>query len=88
MDKRRIFGDMGAVLKGVGSKFKLTKSEQEDILLTADEREPHAYGVQAAITKLAQEASSYDRSSELEEIGGKLLTMSDNQWDSIAALTK
>tara|TARA_R100000654_G_scaffold8986_2_gene20842 strand:- start:16436 stop:17608 length:1173 start_codon:yes stop_codon:yes gene_type:complete len=85
---RRITGDMGAVLKGVGAKFKLTKAEQEDILLTADEKEPHAYGVQAAITKLAQEASSYDRRAELEEIGGKVLTMSDNQWNSIAALTK
>jgi len=82
---RKITGDMGAVLKEVGGRYKLTKQEQQDVLLKADESEAHSYGVQAAITALAQDAKSYDRRAELEEIGGKVLEMSDSQWDNVAS---
>jgi hypothetical protein len=43
------------------------------------------YGLHSAVTRTAQDVDSYDRSVELEEIGGELLTMSKTDWRSIAA---
>jgi hypothetical protein len=42
--------------------------------------------VQAAITRLAQDAKSYDRRIELEQAGGAVLTMTDAQWNRVADL--
>ena len=49
--------------------------------------ESHAYGVQAAITRLAQDADSYERRVELEEAGGKVLEFSNRAWNAVASLT-
>ena len=46
----------------------------------------NAFSVQAAITRLAQDAESYDKRVELEEAGGKILEMNEKVWNSVKAL--
>tara|TARA_R100000742_G_C4277864_1_gene100082 strand:- start:323 stop:1468 length:1146 start_codon:yes stop_codon:yes gene_type:complete len=84
--KRKVTGDVATVLKEVGKRVGLTETEREQSLLMMDESEAHAYGVQAAITKLAQDASSYTRRSKLEEAGGKVLELTDSAWNAVASL--
>ena len=84
---RKVTGDIPTVLEEVGRRVGLSESEREQSLLHMNREEPHAYGVQAAITSMAQESNSYQRRTELEEAGGKILEFSDSVWNSVAALT-
>lgn len=67
-------------------EFGFTKKEGEGILdhlirggdLTL-------YGFSNAVTRYAQDVGSYDRSTELEEIGYNILTMPDRTWRNLQA---
>ena len=84
--QRLITGDVPTVLDKVAKDVKLTESERTSALLHMESDEPHQFGVQAAITRLAQDAKSYDRRIELEQAGGAVLTMTDAQWNRVADL--
>lgn len=42
------------------------------------------WGVVNAVTDYSKEVSTYERASEIETIGGKILDMPDNQWERVA----
>lgn len=42
------------------------------------------WGLLSAVTRAAEDVDSYDRATELEELGGKLLAYSEREWHSIA----
>lgn len=68
-------------------EFGFTKKEGEGILdhlirggdLTM-------YGFANAVTRFAQDVTSYDRSTELEEIGYNILTMPERTWNKLQAV--
>lgn len=78
--------DLAVVLDTVAQKVGLGKEDRKQLPLHMDSEEPHAYGVQAAITALAQKSDSYDKRNELEQAGGKVLEMTDAAWNAVAAL--
>ena len=84
--ERKVTGDLPTVLDEVGRRVGLTEGEREQALLHMDGAEAHAYGIQAAITRLAQDAGSYERRADLEEAGGKVLEFNDRTWNSLAVL--
>ena len=65
--------------------FGFTETEQESILerfiRSADYSQ---YGMLNAVTSLANDVESYDRASELEQLGGKVLDLNTTQWHEIA----
>lgn len=63
----------------------LTKGEGESVLerLIRD-HDYSRYGVANAVTNLANDVDSYDRASELEVIGGRVLDLAANDWRRIA----
>lgn len=69
-------------------EFGLTKKEGEGILdhlirggdLTL-------YGMANAVTRYAQDVESYDRSTELEEIGYNILTMPNRTWRNLQTIS-
>jgi hypothetical protein len=42
------------------------------------------YGLQWAVTRLAADAPTYDRASELERVGGQVIELPANDWEVIA----
>lgn len=42
------------------------------------------YGLHNAITRTAQDLESYDRASELEKLGGRVIELPSNQWQVLA----
>lgn len=42
------------------------------------------WGMLSAVTRASQDVDSYDRATELEEVGGKLLAYSPREWRSVA----
>jgi len=73
-------------LKNVGDRVNLTKSEQEELLVHYDGT-ANQYGVQAAVTKLAQHVPTYTDRVRLETAGGAIMSLNDRDWKSIAALS-
>jgi len=42
------------------------------------------YGLVNAVTGYSQEVDDYDRATEFEELGGKLLELSSSEWKHLA----
>ena len=66
----------------------VTQDESESVIesFIADQ-DYSKWGMANAVTQLANRAEScdYDRASEIEKIGGKILQLNDNTWNRIAA---
>lgn len=43
------------------------------------------YGLHAAVTRTAEDLEDYDRASEFERLGGKIIELPKNQWTQLAA---
>jgi len=70
----------------VAAKYGLTNSERESVLdRLIESGEPTRFGLQAAITRMAQEVESYDRSTELERLGGTIIELPKTEWEALAA---
>lgn len=69
----------------LGRRFGIGEGEQQSILqwLTTG-GDLTKYGLIQAVTRTAEDVDSYDRATELEEIGGKVLVLPDSEWRTIA----
>lgn len=72
------------VVKVAAVRFGLSEDEQGDILghLIAG-GQLSQYGLHAAVTRAAQDRSSYDRATELEYLGGDIVTLPKTDWDAL-----
>ena len=65
--------------------YGLTEGERDKTILSlAKLGKYNKWGMMNAVTELANTTDSYDRASELEVLGGKILTLPNSQWDRIA----
>lgn len=80
---RKFYKDPEDVIEKFGTFYELTADEIELAKQEFIEGENHAYGLQAAITKAGQQSLSFDRRSELDRIGGKIVEQSDAQWENL-----
>ncbi len=70
----------------LASMFTLSDGEGESVLThLAGGGDLSRYGVINAITRASQDSTDYERASELEEIGGRLLDIDSSAWHSITA---
>lgn len=85
--RRRIPGELDeeTLLKRLGREFQVTQREQKSIGLWLGQEDRTAFGLVQAITRQAQDEESYDRATNLERLGGKVLTLSDRQWNALVA---
>ncbi len=73
------------VINNVVEHYRLSETQKENILI-AFGREPESdkYGIANAITRAAQSEEGWEKGLELERIGGKLITLSRDEfkkWD-------
>jgi hypothetical protein len=69
----------------VADKFALNDGEQESVLLhLAQGGDMSRYGMLNAITRASQDVSSYERATELEAVGARVLDMHKQEWDRVA----
>ena len=69
----------------VADKFALNDGEQESVLLhLAQNGDMTRYGMLNALTRAAQDVSSYERATELEAAGARMLEMGANEWQRVA----
>ena len=76
--------DVPTMIELAAPEFGFTKQEGEGILNHMyGEADFTLYGFGNAVTRYAQDVKSYDRSTELEEIGYNIVTMSPRLWQRL-----
>ncbi len=81
----KIEGDPLKVVELTARKFGFTQGEQTSILRHLIEgADLSAYGVYNAVTRTAEDLADYDRASDFEKIGGKLIDLPKADWRELA----
>jgi hypothetical protein len=75
-----------ATVERLTKKYSLTQDESENVLTSLlQESDLTQYGLVNAITHASHEAANYDRATEMEELGGTVLTLTNGEWKELAA---
>lgn len=81
----RIEGDVPKAVEVLAKKTDLGKGEASGVLRHLIEGgDLSRYGLLNAVTRFSQDVGDYDRASELEALGGKVLDLSGSEWRQIA----
>ncbi len=82
---RKIEGKVEAVMEVIADRFGLADGERESIFKHLIEGGSLTqYGLHAAITRSAQDVESYDRATELEYLGGRVIELPRTEWQTLA----
>jgi hypothetical protein len=73
------------VINNLVEHYRLSEEQKENILIAFGmEPEYDKYGIANAVTRAAQNEENWEKSLELERIGGRLITLSREEfknWD-------
>jgi hypothetical protein len=81
----KIEGDVPKVVELTAKKFGFTDGERGQILrhLIAG-GDLTKYGLHSAVTRMAQDVESYDRSTQIEAIGSNVIELPKHEWKVLA----
>lgn len=83
--ERKITGNPVKAIETLGKAQSLTEGEQGGVLRHLIEGgDLSQWGVIRAVTRSSQDVADYDRATELEQLGGKLVDLSPDQWQTVA----
>lgn len=83
--EQRVDGDVPKAIEVLGNKLNLNQQEQSGVLSRLIEGgDLSRWGVANAVTRAASDIDDYDRATELERIGGKIIELSPNDWQEVA----
>ena len=73
------------VIEGLGKKLTLAESEVKKAKRSLFEKGDYSrWGYVNAVTHVATVSENYDRASEIQEMGGKVLEMTKRDWSALA----
>jgi len=79
-----IEGDPVRAVEVLANKFTLNQGEQSGVLRSLIEgADLSRFGLLNAVTAYSQKVQDYDRATELEQIGGQIITINANDWREI-----
>lgn len=85
MAEQRIVGDPVKVVDLSAKKFGLIETEKTSVLRHLIEGgDLSRYGLLQAVTRTAEDLDDYDRASEFEKLGGKIVELPRNEWQVLA----
>jgi hypothetical protein len=77
--------DVVKVVKVASVKFNLNETEGKSVLKHLIEGgELSRFGLYNAVTRMSQDVESYDRATDLEQIGAKVIELPKQEWKEIA----
>lgn len=83
--KQMVTGDPAKAIEILADDFSITDGERSNVLRHLIEGgDLSRYGVMNAVTRTAEDLESYDRATEFETIGGRILDLSAANWARIA----
>jgi hypothetical protein len=79
-------GDPVKTVENLGARYLLNEQERTGVLRHLVEGgDLSGYGLINAVTAFAQDVEDYDRSTEMEALGGKLIEQKPSDWDALMA---
>ena len=83
--EHKMEGNPAKAIEVLGKSHGLNEAEQGGVLRhLASGGDLTQYGLINAVTAFSQDVEDYDRATELEAMGGKLVDLSSDQWTEIA----
>lgn len=83
--EQRIDGDVPKAIEILGNRLNLNKDEQSGVLTRLIEGgDLSRWGLANAVTRAASDIDDYDRATELERIGGRVITLSSRDWTEVS----
>jgi hypothetical protein len=80
-----IAGDVNAAVEALGPSIGITQGERQSVLRHLIEGgDLSRYGLMNAVTRTAEDVASYDRATELEAAGFRLIELPKREWDVIS----
>lgn len=83
--EKQITGEVEQVIEVTAKRFGFGETERSSILkhfIRGDMM--NAWGLANAVTRAAQDVESYDRSQEMEKLGGDIIELPNSAWREIA----
>lgn len=82
---QKLQGDPAASIELLADDFQLAQPERTSVLRHLIEGgDLSRYGLMNAVTRTAEDAESYDRATEIEAMGGRILTLPADSWQRLA----
>lgn len=83
--QQKITGDVPKSIEVVGETLQLTQIERSGVLRHLIESgDLSRYSLMNAVTRFSSDVADYDRATELETLGGRILDLSKTEWSRIA----
>lgn len=83
----KIKGDPVKAVEAVANSYQLTGEERDGVLRHLVEGgDLSKWGMINAITRTSQDVENYDRATELEAVGGKVVELPNNVWNSLPSI--
>lgn len=83
--ERKIEGDPAKTVELTAKTFQLSEMERGGLLKHLIEGGSLTqYGLHAAVTRMSADVADYDRASELERLGGRIIELPQDQWKTLA----
>jgi hypothetical protein len=81
----RLTGDPVKSVEVLANRYTLNDTERAGVLRhLIVEGDLSAYGLLNAVTHFSQDVANYDRATELEALGGKLMELAPSDWKEVA----
>jgi hypothetical protein len=79
-------GKVEGIQEVLQERFSLSENESSNVFRHLIEGgQLSQYGLHSAITRAAQDADDYDRATELEYLGGRVVELNRSEWQALAA---
>ena len=83
--KDAVQGDPVKAIEVLGNTLNLTQVEQTDVLRNLiEEGDLSRYGLANALTRTSQGIEDYDRATEFERLGGRVINLPQQAWAEVA----
>lgn len=77
--------DVVEVIERVGRKLGLAEGERKGVLATLiEDGDLTRYGIHSAITRFSADIDDYDRATELERVGARVIELPRSEWKRLA----
>ncbi len=84
----KLTGDPVKAVEVLANRYTLNESERAGVLRhLIVEGDLSAYGLVNAVTHYSHDVEDYDRATEFEALGGKLIELSSSEWEELAEAT-
>ncbi|OZA27533.1 MAG: DUF932 domain-containing protein [Hydrogenophilales bacterium 17-61-9] len=81
----KIVGDPVKTVEVLANRYSLNDTERAGVLRhLIEEHDLSGYGLVNAVTGYSQEIEDYDRATDFEALGGKLIDLNNNEWSLLA----